>query len=353
MEFNMKLLPLPLILSLLITLTACSDSNSVDSMNEQSANSNTEQSNMGAVDGMSVDSETESSMTTNETTDTATTNTNDTADSGQTGNTDTTNTGTGETTSTDDGGTTDTGTEQTANTDEGATTITAGEEATTGTDAGSTTDTGGDTQTTDEMIPVEPAEMFADYRITFEATWSAATHATQFPSNPHFSGLVGAVHNDQVIFWEPGQIATGGIELMAETGGKAMFLDEINSAIDSGYALSAIDGPGVTVSPGSASIELRVTVDYPNVTLATMLAPSPDWFAGFHDIRLLDNGVFIDGLTVEGILYDSGTDSGVSFTSSDNDTQPRGTIVRTTSEPSDSPFIEGLPTVGRFIIEKL
>ena len=36
----------------------------------------------------------------------------------------------------------------------------------------------------------------ARYRVTFQATWSAETHPTNFPANPHFSGLVGATHNE-------------------------------------------------------------------------------------------------------------------------------------------------------------
>ncbi len=204
------------------------------------------------------------------------------------------------------------------------------------------------------LFPItEQAESFADYRITFDGTWSAGTHATRFPANPHFSGLVGAVHSDQVVFWEPGQIASDGVERMAETGGKSIFLQEIESAISSGYALSAIDGPGIVTSPGSASIVIRVTVDNPLVTLTTMLAPSPDWFAGFHNIRLYNGESFEQSVTIDGVLYDSGTDSGRRYTSRDIDTQPREPIARTTSNPADTPFIDGLPSVGRFTIEKL
>jgi len=110
----------------------------------------------------------------------------------------------------------------------------------------------------------------ARYRITFNATWSADNHPVEFPgAAAHFSGLVGAVHNDQVVFWDSGQIATDGIELMAETGGKSIFLDEVSAAIASGYASEAIDGPGIATTPGSASVELQVSSDFPNVTLTT------------------------------------------------------------------------------------
>jgi len=226
---------------------------------------------------------------------------------------------------------------------------TASENGDASTDAGaSTADVQNGTDT-----GAEQSESFADYRITFDGTWSADTHNTLFPANAHFSGLVGAVHNDQVVFWEPGQIASDGIELMAETGGKSIFLQEIESAINSGYALSAIDGPGIATSPGSASIEIRVTVDNPLVTLTTMLAPSPDWFAGFHGIRLYDGESFVQSISIDGVVYDSGTDSGPQYTSGDSDTQPREPIARTTSNPADSPFVDGLPIAGRFIIEKL
>jgi len=210
---------------------------------------------------------------------------------------------------------------------------------------------------TDSDSPAPPTElptMEARYRVTFDAAWTAASHPVQFPAgNPHFSGLVGAVHNAQVIFWEPGQIATDGIEQMAETGGKSAFLAEILTAIDSGSTLAVIDGPGIGTGDGQASVEILVSSDYPEITLTTMLAPSPDWFVGLHNFSLFDGTDFIASTSVDAVLYDSGTDSGVSYTSSNNDTQPRDPIAATTSEPQDSSFVNGLPIAGRFIIERL
>ena len=46
-----------------------------------------------------------------------------------------------------------------------------------------------------------------NYTVEFESTWSANTHPTDFPSNPHFSGLVGGTHDNSVTFWETGQLA--------------------------------------------------------------------------------------------------------------------------------------------------
>jgi hypothetical protein len=40
----------------------------------------------------------------------------------------------------------------------------------------------------------------AQYRVRFDATWSAATHPVQFPAAAHWSGLVGATHDATVSF---------------------------------------------------------------------------------------------------------------------------------------------------------
>ena len=42
----------------------------------------------------------------------------------------------------------------------------------------------------------------AQYEVEFDATWSSETHPYKFPSSPHFSGLIGGTHNEEVTFWE-------------------------------------------------------------------------------------------------------------------------------------------------------
>ncbi len=201
--------------------------------------------------------------------------------------------------------------------------------------------------------PVTTTQFAARYSLTFEADWSAQTHPANFPDDPHFSGLVGAVHNEQVIFWQPGQIASNGLEVVAESGAKTQFLDEINSVVNDGRALTPIDEGGIAESPGQRSIEFEVTADYPLVTVVSMLAPSPDWIVGVHGLSLMQDGGFIDSATIDLELYDAGTDSGVSYGSADADTQPRGTITLVTTDPADTDFIEGLPSVGRFVFTRL
>jgi uncharacterized repeat protein (TIGR01451 family) len=172
----------------------------------------------------------------------------------------------------------------------------------------------------------------ATYLVTFENTWTATTHPTNYPtSNAHWSPLVGGAHNGDVSFWEPGGIASQGIENMAETGSTGTLVSEITN---SGEALNTVVGSRLPpsgqdpVDPGeTTTIDLTVNKDYPLVTLVTMIAPSPDWFAGVHGESLLDrNGKWVASKVVTLYPYDAGTDSGTTYTSPNNDTNPQEPI---------------------------
>jgi len=182
--------------------------------------------------------------------------------------------------------------------------------------------------------PEEPEiSATARYRVRFNATWSAATHPNDFPSTPHFSGLIGGTHNDQVNFWDPGQNATPGIKSMAETGGQSLLANEVRAAIQAGTAERVILGGGIGRSPGLVSLVFEISRDYPLVTLVSMIAPSPDWFVGVHDLNLLESGDWFESLTRELHPYDAGTDSGVSFNSANAPTVPPQPIRRITERP--------------------
>ncbi|MBX2880448.1 MAG: spondin domain-containing protein [Granulosicoccus sp.] len=217
-------------------------------------------------------------------------------------------------------------------------------------DGDDTNDT--DSESNESMPNLTPFE--AVYKVTFNATWSADSHPLNFPANPHFSPLVGAVHSEQAIFWQRGQLASPGIEQMAETGATSVLMTEIQAVIDEGRALSAIKGSGIGTSPGSIEIEVSVNQNYPYITLVSMLAPSPDWFVGTSALPMIsEDGQFSAGFTMELRLYDSGTDNGIQFNSNNNDTQPPDPITLLTSDPADSDFNNGEPVVGSIVFEKI
>ena len=201
------------------------------------------------------------------------------------------------------------------------------------------------------MVPTVTPAPSAQYQLTFEATWSQATHPTDFPPNPHFSGLIGASHGPAVRLWEEGGTATPGIKNMAETGAKSPLDGEIDSLINDGSACVIISGGGINPSPGVVTVELTVSQDCPVVSAVSMIAPSPDWFVGVSGLSLYENGAWIEHKVVELLPYDAGTDSGSSYTSPDEPTDSPEAIRRIEVEPL---LIDGsVLSLGTFTFSRL
>ncbi len=200
--------------------------------------------------------------------------------------------------------------------------------------------------------PTPPsAPRTARYRVTFDSTWSAATHPQDWPADAHYSGLIGGTHASTVSFWQPGALATEGIRAMAERGSKSTLSGEVDQAIAQGRAQYVLSGDALGRSPGVVSLEFDITQEFPLATIVTMVAPSPDWFVGVSGLALFENGAWRDSVSVEVFAYDAGTDSGASYASPDQETRPRQPIARLTGFP----FLNGsqvLP-LGTFRFERL
>lgn len=180
------------------------------------------------------------------------------------------------------------------------------------------------------VAPLAAAQgSIAVYDVTFDATWSAATHPGGFPGGAHFSNLVGGTHDAGVSFWTPGAVASPGIEAMAELGTTPPLQAEVAAAIAAGHAGSIVLG-GLVFVPGQVATSLVVTDRFPLVTLVTMIAPSPDWFVGVRGLALLSGGAWQD-VDVPLFAWDAGTDSGAAYTSPDVDTVPKQPIAAITS----------------------
>jgi len=188
------------------------------------------------------------------------------------------------------------------------------------------------------VVPITGTQAFfrvisdftAQYQVVFNATWSQATHPMDWPANPHFSGLVGATHNDTVHFVRLGETASEGIRLMAELGQKAQLLSEVASAIANGSGHFQLSGSGLNPSPGSVSLLFPQPMrrDFPLVTLVSMIAPSPDWFVGVDSLNLVEDGQWVANKVATLYGMDAGTDSGVTYTSPDQVTVPRGIVTQ-------------------------
>ena len=176
----------------------------------------------------------------------------------------------------------------------------------------------------------EPDET-ATYLLTFKSTWSAQTHPLDFPPNPHFSGLIGVVHNETVVLWKEGSTASDGVRDVAEKGSKTQFVNEIDPFIVNGEAYVKVSGDGITVSPGTTTLRFTAHRKFHYITIISMLAPSPDWFVGISGMNLFENDDWIIEKTVDLYVYDAGIDSGRTYTATDQPTEPREPIMKITN----------------------
>lgn len=181
---------------------------------------------------------------------------------------------------------------------------------------------------------VLPKKEQAAYTVTFSFNWNEKDFPTDYPAGPHFSPLVGWTHQKDNPFFNAGKTATDGIERMAEVGATSTLVAELDAQIKEGKGFKTYTGNGLSGGVGKITIDVEVTTDFPAVSLATMLAPSPDWYVACVAVNLLgaDNS-FLKEKTVVGHVYDAGTDSGTTFTSANIDTNPKAAIAKITQPP--------------------
>lgn len=180
------------------------------------------------------------------------------------------------------------------------------------------------------------------YEVEFISTWSAATHPTDFPSNAHFSPFVATSHLSGAKLFIEGLDASDGLKDVAETGNTALIDEELQVMINLGQSLDKIIGNNFDSPGNSAKVQLGMKEGYQNVTVVSMIAPSPDWFVS-ATTSLLDpvDGLWYDEVIAYAISYDAGTDSGTNFNSADQATDP----VEPISYLDMGPLTEGTDTV--------
>ena len=159
---------------------------------------------------------------------------------------------------------------------------------------GSKQDFGVEVSTTpllEDPIVFAPFTSQAKYRVTLENFWGVEDFPQGFPDDAHLSLIGGATHNAAVSFWGLGEVASAGIEDMAEAGLiDRLLFDEVAPTILNGTANSMIEIREYTDAqidgvPGVQVFEVEMDINWPLVSMVTMLGPSPDWFVGvaaFH-----------------------------------------------------------------------
>jgi len=190
-------------------------------------------------------------------------------------------------------------------------------------------------------VPAKPSSADAAiYEVTFQGTWTKATHPAEYPEGSsldlgaaHFSGVIGAPHSAGYSLFKEGAQASPGLMTLSHTGGHSPLDAELKAAAAAGNAGEMFE-TGVFIdvnAPQSARFE--VSDRFPLVSLAAMVAPSPDWFVGVNDVDLKENGKWVDAKTIQAYAWDSGTYDGMTYKAPEKATSPHEPVARNTAPP--------------------
>ncbi|XP_045459858.1 spondin-1-like [Melitaea cinxia] len=170
----------------------------------------------------------------------------------------------------------------------------------------------------------------AKYEVTFEGLWSRNTHPREFPpesAHAHFGDVIGASHTAQYRVWQEGRVASNGLRRLADDGTTTALEKELKAESD--HIRTIIKARGISwqqVAGGGIPTTFAVfRVDAKNhlVSLASKLAPSPDWIVGVSALELCNaNCTWRRSATLPLYPYDAGTDNGINYTSLRSPTIP-------------------------------
>ncbi|XP_062515282.1 spondin-2-like [Corticium candelabrum] len=125
--------------------------------------------------------------------------------------------------------------------------------------------------------------------------------------------------------WVAGGQSTPGMKSMAEFGGQSTLNNEMRAQRSN--VLDTLSFTVIYAGTGTRKGSLDVDGSHSLVSLVSMVAPSPDWFVGVHDLDLCNGATWTQSMTVDLFPYDAGTDSGLKFASANSATNPRSRSI--------------------------
>jgi len=193
------------------------------------------------------------------------------------------------------------------------------------------------------------------YRVQQTMEQWTTKYPTNLPSQPHYSQMVLTMHNSKYKMSAVGEHASTGLELLAESGDTNDIVLEIARdanalmpyrgipILQSGVTEAVVNNVQENKKRGFADFTMEADSKFPEISAATMIAPSPDWYAFGTTTGLYKDGAF-QPATIEMYAYDAGTDSGATYTAPNSETRPQGKVTELASG------IEGTDTGKRHMM---
>ncbi|MCY3747592.1 MAG: spondin domain-containing protein [Acidobacteria bacterium] len=190
----------------------------------------------------------------------------------------------------------------------------------------------------------EPAPEMATY--TFGADSIKANYASPgslltvlgaqpYPEGASASEEVAFVaHPMGEVLWEEGGMASEGLEHLAYDGHAHDLTDEARGM---GWMILAEGFSGVQTLLTAGAIEL--SSEFPCLSYAQRLDPSPDWIIGFNVCAMDEEGNWLEMITVRAEMYDAGVRDGEPYMAATGTSDPQEPITRVMTPPWDTEAI--------------
>lgn len=183
----------------------------------------------------------------------------------------------------------------------------------------------------------------AKYELVFEGLWSRYTHPDDFPENywlAYFSDIIGASHSNEFKMWNQDTYASDGVKELAETGSTKKLESELKQVSSKTRTIIKARELRYPTLNSKTSAVFRTDRQHHLVSILSKLGPSPDWMVGVSSLELCQpDRTWANQRIVNLYLWDAGTDSGTTFTSSDLPSRPAERIHpfrKTTSTNSNN-----------------
>ncbi|MEL7259898.1 MAG: spondin domain-containing protein [Pseudomonadota bacterium] len=199
-------------------------------------------------------------------------------------------------------------------------------------------------------VTAAQAQETVRYQVEVALVWDGAAQAGH-PADKHWSRLIAFAHTARYALFDDGDTATSGLALVATNGRVSVLEAELAEGRRRGRVGAHIVVPGIDAGVGTVAFELELTARQRFVSLATMLAPSPDWFTGVSAVALREDAGWLAQVRAPLWVWDAGVDSGRAFEGPNVETQPRQS-VRLLSHPA---FLTetGLQPIGTVTFTRL
>ena len=180
---------------------------------------------------------------------------------------------------------------------------------------GSSNDSSDENTTDQPNTPTTPPVVEAPesqvYQVTIDSLWSANDHIS-LPGNAHFSPVAAVSHSSDYRLLPFGELASPGLESLAELGAQSGLIAEAEAQKVQARVGSIVETQNQFVAgTPSQSFTITISEEYPLLSFASMIAPSPDWMIGEDSIELYtQDGGYLPSVSLELYAINAGTEEG-------------------------------------------